>query len=95
MNVSNALGFLVLGSVMNAVPALLPSIVDHGIVTIDLSERALWLHFMGLVVGAIGGSRLLAECVLSYRSAMAALRLARSTEVRVSGARAANRLQTA
>src|SRR5579883_1913233 len=68
MNSLNALGFLVLGSTMNAIPALAPALIAQG----DFSTRALWLHFMGLVVGGIGTSYLLRECLIAFRIARTA-----------------------
>lgn len=62
MNSFNALGFLALGSVMNALPALAPSLVDRGAaMTSDLSPGALWLHFMGCVVGLLGSGSLIRD----------------------------------
>ncbi|PTY08528.1 hypothetical protein DB347_02815 [Opitutaceae bacterium EW11] len=62
MNSFNALGFLALGSVMNALPALTPSLVARGpAILADLTPSAVWLHFMGLVVGLIGGGWLVRE----------------------------------
>lgn len=55
MNSFNALGFLALGSLMNALPALAPSLVARGPVLGDMSPSAIWLHFMGVIVGLIGG----------------------------------------
>ena len=62
MNSFNALGFLALGSLMNALPALAPSLVYRGAsIAADLSPGALWLHFMGSVVGLLGSSWLIRD----------------------------------
>ena len=56
MNSINALGFLALGSLMNALPAVAPSLVDRGAeISVGMSSGALWLHFMGIVVTLLGG----------------------------------------
>lgn len=47
---------------MNALPALAPSVVARGqMVIADMTPSAVWLHFMGLVVGLIGGGWLIRE----------------------------------
>ncbi|HEY9155757.1 MAG TPA: hypothetical protein VIM69_11540 [Opitutaceae bacterium] len=69
MNSSNAIGFVVLGSLMNAVPTLIPSAFAQGFVVAGMNSSALWLHFMGVVVGAIGSSHLLREGFASMRLA--------------------------
>ena len=72
MNSFNALGFLALGSVMNALPALAPNLVDRGAaLSADMSPGALWLHFMGCVVGLLGSGSLIREAyaqVALYRA---------------------------
>ena len=70
MNSSNAIGFVILGSVMNAVPTLIPSGFAEGFaVMAGMTSSALWLHFMGLGVGSIGSGHLLKEGVASLRVA--------------------------
>lgn len=66
MNSFNALGFLVLGSLMNALPVLVPSVVARGPLLGDMTPSAIWLHFMGLVVGVIGSSWLVREGLGAY-----------------------------
>ena len=78
MNSSNAIGFVVLGSIMNAVPTLLPSEFTQGLVVAGMTSSALWLHFMGVVVGSIGGGHLLKEGFASMRLASRALRQVRT-----------------
>lgn len=61
---------------MNALPALVPSLVARGPLLWDMTTSALWLHFMGLVVGLIGGVWIVREGVayhLAVRAAQAAL----------------------
>ena len=69
MNSSNAIGFIVLGSIMNAVPALIPSGFSAGLMIEGMTSSALWLHFMGLVVGSIGSGHMLKEGIASMRLA--------------------------
>jgi hypothetical protein len=70
MNSFNALGFLALGSLMNAVPAIAPSVVAHGpTIAVGLTTSAVWLHFMGIVVGVIGSSTLFQEVLSAHRLA--------------------------
>ena len=69
MNSSNAIGFVVLGSLMNAAPTLIPSEFAQGFMVAGMTSSALWLHFMGLVVGVIGTSHLVKEGVASVRLA--------------------------
>jgi hypothetical protein len=69
MNSSNAIGFIVLGSIMNAVPTLIPSGFTEGMMIAGMTSSALWLHFMGLVVGSIGGGHLVKEGFASMRLA--------------------------
>lgn len=76
MNPFNALGFLALGSLMNALPALAPSLVARGPLLGEMTTGAIWLHFMGIVLGLIGGGWLMRE-VLAYNAA------ARTLPVRV------------
>jgi len=90
MNSSNAIGFVVLGSLMNAVPALIPSGFEQGLVVAGMTSSALWLHFMGLVVGAIGSSHLVKEGIASVR--LASRRAV--TQVRAQGAAAAANTRT-
>lgn len=71
MNAFNAVGFLALGSVMNALPALAPSLVARGPLLGDMTTSALWLHLMGVLVALIGCSGLGRE-VMAYRSAIRA-----------------------
>src|SRR2546423_134851 len=65
MNLANAFSFLILGSVMNVVPSLAPSLAAGGMIQGQSASvwangtSALWLHFMGFVVGLIGSSYLL------------------------------------
>ncbi len=54
---------------MNAVPALAPTVVDQGLKISDLSTSALWLHFMGVLIGAIGGSCLIRDSISAFRLA--------------------------
>ena len=64
MNLANAFSFLLLGSVMNVVPTLAPAIAAGGMIQGQSASvwaggtSALWLHFMGIVVAAIGFSYL-------------------------------------
>jgi hypothetical protein len=58
MNIKNAFGFLVLGMVMYASPALAQSTDSLQIAVADSSVRTLWLEFMGWVIGGIGLSSL-------------------------------------
>ena len=69
MNSSNAIGFIVLGSIMNAVPTLIPSGFADGLMIAGMTSSALWLHFMGIVVGTIGSGHLLKEGFASMRLA--------------------------
>jgi hypothetical protein len=78
MNTFNALGFLALGSLMNALPVLAPAMAARGPEVMGMTTSALWLHFMGLVVGMIGGSWLLR---VSYQHAMEVARAARRVAV--------------
>ena len=66
MNIKNAFGFLVLGMVMYASPALAQSTEAVQTTMADATVRTLWLEFMGWVIGGIG---------LSYLSREAAVRL--------------------
>src|SRR5882724_2138486 len=67
MNLANALSFLILGSVMNIVPSLAPTLAAGGMIQGQSASvwangtSALWLHFMGLVLGLIGSSYLMRE----------------------------------
>src|ERR1700712_2952559 len=67
MNLANAFSFLILGSVMNVVPSLAPTLAAGGLIQGQSASvwangtSALWLHFMGLVVGLIGSSYLMRE----------------------------------
>ena len=63
MNLANAFGFLVLGSVMNLVPSFAPSSVASD----------LWLHFMGCVVGGIGSTYVLREGALKLPTLVGAI----------------------
>ena len=72
MNSFNALGFLALGSMMNALPALAPSLVARGPLLGDMTTSAIWLHFMGVVLGLIGGIWILREGY-AYHAASRAL----------------------
>lgn len=69
MNSFNAVGFLALGSLMNAMPAVMPSLVARGPLLGDMTTGALWLHFMGLVVGLIGSSWMMRE-IFAYHAAL-------------------------
>ena len=71
MNSFNALGFLALGSLMNALPALAPSLVARGPVLGDMTASAIWLHFMGVVVGLIGAIWILREGYVYHTAARA------------------------
>ncbi len=71
MNSLNAVGFLVLGSLMNAVPAVVPAAVEHGPKIGDFTPSALWLHFMGILVFAIGGTSLMRDSLAAFRFARA------------------------
>jgi hypothetical protein len=57
MNTANAWGFLVFGSLMNFMPTIAPALVAPPSPAGD-SVASLWLHFMGAVVGTIGGGYL-------------------------------------
>ena len=57
MKLSSSLGFLSLGVLMFFLPRLAPSVSPTDF--FGVSIRATWLHFMGLVQIAIGGSYLL------------------------------------
>ena len=67
MNLANAFSFLILGSVMNVVPSLAPTLAAGGLIQGQSASvwangtSALWLHFMGFVVGLIGSSYLVRE----------------------------------
>lgn len=61
MNSLNAVGFLALGSLMNAVPALMPSLVARGPLLGDMTTSALWLHLMGMIMGLIGSAWMMRE----------------------------------
>ncbi len=97
MNSSNAVAFVVLGSLMNAVPTVAPQIFTEGILIADMTPSALWLRFMGLVVGLIGGSHLLREGIASIRIASrATLARVRTQTASANGRTVASRsLQTA
>ncbi len=70
MNPLNAFGFLALGSVMNALPVLAPTLVDRGAaLSAEMSNGALWLHLMGGVVGLIGGGTLLRDAYMQLTAA--------------------------
>lgn len=83
MNAFNAVGFLALGSLMNALPALAPSLVSRGLLIGDMTTSAVWLHLMGILVGLIGCTGLGRE-VMIYSAALrsaAPRRAARAVEV--------------
>jgi hypothetical protein len=82
MNSFNALGFLALGSMMNALPAIAPALVDRGgVVIADLSPSALWLHLMGFVIGTIGGSWVLRDAFAQVTFRPVSTRVARPVTV--------------
>ena len=64
MNIKNALGFLILGTLMYVSPAFSQSPEAQQIVIANDSARTLWLEFMGWVIGGIGSVRLLRESVV-------------------------------
>lgn len=72
MNAFNALGFLAVGSLMNALPAVAPSLVARGAMADQLSASAIWLHFMGLVIGLIGVISLMREGIAFYAATSSA-----------------------
>ncbi|HEU5078134.1 MAG TPA: hypothetical protein VFT72_02930 [Opitutaceae bacterium] len=72
MNSSNAIGFLALGSLMNALPVVAPALVAGNIIVADLTGSALWLHTMGMFISILGGSKLIRDSVSTYRAASAA-----------------------
>ncbi len=59
MNTANAIGFLLLGTVMQVVALTAPESVVGGFG--PEAARTLWLQFMGLVTGALGGGYLVRE----------------------------------
>lgn len=62
---------------MNAMPALMPSVVARGPLLGDMTMSALWLHFMGLIVGLIGAAGMIRE-VMVYHTALRAATPARA-----------------
>ncbi len=68
MNSFNALGFLAAGSLMNALPALAPSLVARGPLLGDMTTSAIWLHLMSLVLGLIGCAWIGREVFAYYAS---------------------------
>lgn len=54
---------------MNAMPAVMPSLVAQGALWGEMTTSALWLHFMGLILGLIGSSWMGRE-VLAYYTAL-------------------------
>lgn len=68
MNSLNAVGFLAVGSLMNALPALMPSLVSRGLLIGDMTTSALWLHLMGLLVVMIGIVGMGQEVAAYYRA---------------------------
>ena len=53
---------------MNALPVLAPSLVARGPLLGDMTTSALWLHFMGVVLGVIGCTWIFRELVAYYAS---------------------------
>ena len=95
MNSFNALGFLALGSLMNAVPALAPSLVARGPLLGDMTTSAIWLHFMGVVLGLIGGVLIIREGYVYHTAARALpVRVVRPVAVPRTAARTAPAMST-
>ena len=77
MNIANAIGFFVLGMIMQAVPQIMPLEGSaHGADT-----QTLWLQVMSVVTGAIGGGYLLRAGAREVSQAAARL-LARRVEAK-------------
>lgn len=72
MNSTNAIGFLVLGSLMNALPVVAPAMVAGSPIFADLTGSALWLHTMGMFISVLGGGKLVTDTLAAYRSAVSA-----------------------
>lgn len=92
MNTANAIGFFLLGTVMQVLPWMNGAGYDPS------SSQTLWLHFMGAVTGLVGGSYLLNQAwreTSAYVAQLAARRLearerlaqARPREVPLGGVR--------
>jgi hypothetical protein len=84
MNTANAIGFFLLGTVMQVVPLF------GGAAAGVVDGQTLWLQFMGLVTGAIGAGYLLrmGGQEVSVLLARLALRRAEAREQFAQGARA-------
>jgi hypothetical protein len=74
MNLLNALGFIVLGTVMHALPRWAPSWVHRSTGNDPASTSALWLQVMGFVVIAIGSSYCLNQAWVRFPAWWANLR---------------------
>jgi hypothetical protein len=88
MNTANAIGFFLLGTIMQVITRIVPFEVGSGYAGAE--GQTLWLEFMGLVTGAIGAGYLLRVGAqeLSVVLARLALRRAEAREQFAQGARA-------
>jgi|GEM_PF-2198831 len=85
MNIKNALGFLVLGTLMYVSSVLAQSAEPHQTAVVNASVRTVWLEFMGWVTGGIGFAYLGREATLRLPALLAMLlpeRLLRPVEAR-------------
>lgn len=85
MNIKNALGFFVLGLLMNATPVVAQSLTGTAFLA-ESSVRQVWLEFMSWVVGGIGFAYVAREGAVRVSVALAAVipvRLFRPIDVQV------------
>lgn len=88
MNIANAIGFFLLGTIMQVLPVILR--LEAGATLGAEEAQALWLQFMGVVSAAIGGGYLLriGAHEVSVMLARLAIRRAEAREQFAQGARA-------
>lgn len=76
MNTANAIGFFLLGTIMQVLPLIVPLEAGAGYGAAE--GQTLWLQFMGLVTGLIGSGYLLRTAAQEFSVMLTRLALRRA-----------------